>query len=334
MYSNNMVCEDSYFEWKLEFENRAEIRSKVFGSYEKWCLVFNYHHPSASFQFYRESCGNKLQIKGRITIKYHTYMFKEISRMLDFTINEDIKHEEILSLDMLMLSQRTADVSCYICVAKLSEETEKSVQTYRDLQSPNSLTPMSALDMKSIFGVCRDMQAMFENRKHSDSILLCNDIEIRVHKCILAARSPVFAQMFDDVMTGNVESKIIVTEVDLQVLKEMLQFIYTGEINLRSQSMACDMYCAGDKYAILDLKNMCREFIISSLSTSTAIDMLILADKYHDEELMKGTTEFIASVFEDIKITEVWSNFLQNICLRKESLLSEDDKHPQSLNAK
>ncbi|KFM81407.1 Protein roadkill, partial [Stegodyphus mimosarum] len=331
MYSINRVCDDSYFEWKLEFKESAQIRSKLFGSYEKWCLVFNYHHPNASFQFYRESCGNKLQIKGRITIKYHTHRFNEISRMLDFTMNEDIKHNEILSLNMMTLSQRTADVSCYICIAKLSEGVEKSVQTYKDVQSPNSLTPMSSLDMKSIFGVCRDMQAMYEKSKHCDSILLCNDIEIHVHKCILAARSPVFAQMFDDVMTGNVESKIVVTDVDLQVLKEMLQFIYTGQINLRSPSMARDMYCAGDKYAILDLKIMCREFIISSLSTSTAIEMLILADKYQDEQLMKGTTEFIASVFEDITVTEVWANFLQNIsCLRTESLPFEDDKHPSS----
>jgi speckle-type POZ protein len=62
----------------------------------------------------------------------------------------------------------------------------------------------------------------------------------------LTARSPVFAAMFEHEMEERKQNRVAITDVDHEVLKEMLRFIYTGKApNL--DKMADDLLAAADK---------------------------------------------------------------------------------------
>lgn len=61
-----------------------------------------------------------------------------------------------------------------------------------------------------------------------------------------SARSPVFAAMFEHEMEERKQNRVAITDVDHEVLKEMLRFIYTGKApNL--EKMADDLLAAADK---------------------------------------------------------------------------------------
>lgn len=63
------------------------------------------------------------------------------------------------------------------------------------------------------------------------------------------ARSPVFAAMFEHEMEERKQNRVAITDVDHEVLKEMLRFIYTGKApNL--EKMADDLLAAADKVNI------------------------------------------------------------------------------------
>lgn len=63
---------------------------------------------------------------------------------------------------------------------------------------------------------------------------------------LLAARSPVFAAMFEHEMEERKHNRVEITDVDHEVLREMLRFIYTGKAaNL--EKMADDLLAAADK---------------------------------------------------------------------------------------
>lgn len=63
---------------------------------------------------------------------------------------------------------------------------------------------------------------------------------------IFAARSPVFAAMFEHEMEERKQNRVAIVDVDHEVLKEMLRFIYTGKApNL--EKMADDLLAAADK---------------------------------------------------------------------------------------
>lgn len=72
--------------------------------------------------------------------------------------------------------------------------------------------------------------------------------------CIIKiARSPVFAAMFEHEMEERKQNRVAISDVDHEVLKEMLRFIYTGKApNL--EKMADDLLAAADKVEIYNPK--------------------------------------------------------------------------------
>jgi len=94
-----------------------------------------------------------------------------------------------------------------------------------------------------------DLSGLFESQKFSDVILSVNGREFFAHKAILAARSPVFAAMFEHEMEEKKQNRVEITDMDHDVLREMLRFIYTGKApNL--EKMADDLLAAADKVII------------------------------------------------------------------------------------
>lgn len=127
--------------------------------------------------------------------------------------------------------------------------------------------------------------------------------EYQAHKAVLAARSPVFAAMFEHEMEERKHNRVEITDVDADVLREMLRFIYTGKSN-NLEKMADDLLAAADKYALERLKVMCEEALCSGLSVDNAAEVLILADLHSADQLKAQAIDFINMyVSSNIKIT-------------------------------
>ncbi|XP_062702249.1 protein roadkill isoform X5 [Aedes albopictus] len=154
-----------------------------------------------------------------------------------------------------------------------------------------------------------DLGLLFDSEKFSDVTLAVGGREFQVHKAILAARSPVFAAMFEHEMEERKQNRVAITDVDHEVLKEMLRFIYTGKApNL--DKMADDLLAAADKYALEKLKVMCEEALCVNLSVETAAETLILADLHSADQLKAQTIDFINTHATDVMETVGWKNMV------------------------
>lgn len=65
----------------------------------------------------------------------------------------------------------------------------------------------------------------------------------------ILARSPVFAAMFEHEMEERKQNRVTISDVEHDVLKEMLRFIYTGK-SPNLEKMADDLLAAADKVCI------------------------------------------------------------------------------------
>ncbi|XP_022126344.1 protein roadkill isoform X3 [Pieris rapae] len=157
-----------------------------------------------------------------------------------------------------------------------------------------------------------DLGALFDSERFSDVTLAVGGREFQAHKAILAARSPVFAAMFEHEMEERKRNRVDITDVDHEVLREMLRFIYTDRApNL--DKMADDLLAAADKYALDRLKVMCEEALCLSLSVETAADTLILADLHSADQLKAQTIDFInTSHATDVMDTTGWKNMISS----------------------
>ena len=94
-----------------------------------------------------------------------------------------------------------------------------------------------------------DLSTLFETQKFSDVTLCVGGKEFSVHKAILAARSPVFAAMFEHEMEEKKQNRVDITDMDPEVLREMLRFIYTGKTPFLDK-LDAELLAAADKVRI------------------------------------------------------------------------------------
>ncbi|XP_037727248.1 protein roadkill-like [Drosophila subpulchrella] len=156
-----------------------------------------------------------------------------------------------------------------------------------------------------------DMGNLLDNPIFSDVTICVGGQELKAHKAILAARSAVFAAMFQIGIEGRKVKRLVIADVvDPEALKETLRFIYTGKAP-NVGNMADELLAAADRYALEKLKVMCEKELCANLSVEKAADTLILADLY-SADLKAQTLEFICSHASDVVETSGWRNMIDS----------------------
>ena len=90
----------------------------------------------------------------------------------------------------------------------------------------------------------RDLESLLQTGKLADVVLLVKKTtEFNVHKTILAARSPVFAAMFEHDCRQN---RVDIPDVEVEVFQELLRYLYTDQVQ-EIEKYAVELYIAADK---------------------------------------------------------------------------------------
>uniref|UniRef100_A0AAY4EGZ7 BTB domain-containing protein n=1 Tax=Denticeps clupeoides TaxID=299321 RepID=A0AAY4EGZ7_9TELE len=146
-----------------------------------------------------------------------------------------------------------------------------------------------------------DLGDLWDQSLLPDCSLVVAGQEFQAHKAILAARCPVFRAMF----THNMMERQTIHEMEPEVLKELLTFIYSGKApNL--QDMAAELLVAADMYLLERLKRMCEEALCRSLTVENAAEILIFADLYLTPNLKEKSITFINQYSSDVMRTPGW----------------------------
>ncbi|TRZ22199.1 hypothetical protein HGM15179_004905 [Zosterops borbonicus] len=94
--------------------------------------------------------------------------------------------------------------------------------------------------------LAEDLGNLWETTRFTDCSFYVGGQEFKAHKSVLAARSPVFNAMFEHEMEESKKNRVEINDVDPEVFKEMMRFIYTGKApNL--EKMADNLLAAADK---------------------------------------------------------------------------------------
>ncbi|CAJ0598246.1 unnamed protein product [Cylicocyclus nassatus] len=160
-----------------------------------------------------------------------------------------------------------------------------------------------------------DLSALFESKQFSDCTLVANcksngPQTFHVHKAILAARSRVFHAMFEHNMTESERNEVAIDDVEPDVLREMLCFMYTGNSPCVDQ-MAQHLIAAADKYHLDRLKVMCEQALCAALTAENACVTLVLADLYSAEQLRTHAINYINVNATEVMNSEGWKDLVK-----------------------
>ncbi|XP_065223182.1 speckle-type POZ protein-like [Planococcus citri] len=185
-------------------------------------------------------------------------------------------------------------LTLYIHIKWISEPCNvQNVSHQCDISSP-AATP--ELSLTQSCNLPQILESMLENPKFADVVFTTNGSSYPAHQSVLAARSPVFAAMFQEKYTkhGNKTARIRINFAPMgeEVLRAMLRYIYTGKCESLSE-LADQLFITAVKYGLDGLRNICEQTLCKTVSAANAVAMLEFAKQQQAEELKSKAMEFI-----------------------------------------
>lgn len=164
--------------------------------------------------------------------------------------------------------------------------------------------------VQSFDNLSKNFRAMLFDKSFCDFTFVVKGKEIKIHKSVLSARSPVFMRMFLTDMQEAKANKAEITDVEADTFDKLLVFIYSGKVAGDFDFLAIDLFIAADKYGIEDLKQLCESKIAANLSKDNALAVYDFAC-FHPtninlkEKALKIIREEVLQIYYPINVKEV-----------------------------
>ncbi|XP_020157718.1 BTB/POZ and MATH domain-containing protein 1-like [Aegilops tauschii subsp. strangulata] len=128
------------------------------------------------------------------------------------------------------------------------------------------------------------------NKEEPDVRIQVSGETLAAHRWILVALSPVFAQELE------LSSELLVDDMDAEVFKAMLQFIYTDSPPLLEAATAAErLLVAADRYELEKLKRACEEALCRHIDVGSVAATLALAEQHDCRVLREACMRFLSS---------------------------------------
>ncbi|XP_051196201.1 BTB/POZ and MATH domain-containing protein 1-like [Lolium perenne] len=190
------------------------------------------------------------------------------------------------------------------CVVTVMKETRVS-----ETRSPPKVdVPLS--DITTHLG------KLLESKETADVTFNVRGETFAAHRIILAMRPPVFkAELYGPIGETGTEF-IHVKEMQPDVFKALLHFIYTDSLDIIDDlegndhsEMIRHLLVAADRYAMERLKLLCQSILCENLDVQNVATTLALADQHHCNILKDACIECISSLnIDDVVATQGYVN--------------------------
>ncbi|XP_078352249.1 kelch-like protein 40 [Oculina patagonica] len=142
-----------------------------------------------------------------------------------------------------------------------------------------------------------------------DVTLLVEDgTEFKAHRKVLSEASPFFEKLLN---SGMIESKVGVARLEMLTeagLGAVLEFIYTGGVQILAEDDARDLIEMADYLFILPLMTLAGKVLAQTLNTSNCISTYHFAESYQCEDLISDAKTFIHANFTNVAKAEEFLN--------------------------
>ncbi|XP_049843356.1 uncharacterized protein LOC126295129 [Schistocerca gregaria] len=152
-----------------------------------------------------------------------------------------------------------------------------------------------------------DLGALLDAGDGAVVTLVAGETQLAAHRAVLAARSPVFQAMFQHDTLEASSGRVSITDVEAEVLRQVLSYIYTLQTP-RLSGTAQHLLAAADKYGLSALKDVCEQQVAAELTTENAAAPAVLAVRHSCPKLTAAATAFIKAHGFQVFSTQGWAD--------------------------
>ena len=220
-------------------------------------------------------------------------IFVDKGTAMPIRVNTIDKHTLLQQVNSLIVDGKIT-ILCHIQTCQKRATVSASIAGVANLENKEELL--------------KDFEHLFENMTLSDVTFNIRGQTFPAHKVILAARSPVFAAMFQHPTKENLTGIVDVPDIEVNVFKELLCYIYTGQVSSEwMDEAAIGLLAAADKYLMGKLKIACEDHLAKKMSPEICAKLLLLESTnpaYHC--LREKAVDFIRRFPAQVMATGSW----------------------------
>ena len=210
-------------------------------------------------------------------------------------------------------------VSIELSMEELSceKEPQEVCHKFVETQSSSSVVERSLLDLEPISEAeqslfCLELMKRLNIQRQQSyfcniTLVAKEGNEFKAHRNVLSAASPFFSKLLQSEMKEREEGVIRFEEISKSILSDVLEFIYTGSVEINEKN-AKDLIIAADYLLLESLKTISGRFLGKRMSNCNCFSIFYFAEKYRCEELALRSTKFIQDNFTSVAKTDEFLN--------------------------
>ncbi|CAL1534502.1 unnamed protein product [Lymnaea stagnalis] len=158
-------------------------------------------------------------------------------------------------------------------------------------------------------------------RQLCDVVLVAEDRRIPAHRLVLSAASDYFAAMFTNNVREASMDEIQIKDVDAEALALLVQYTYTGHIQLKEETVE-NLLSTACLLQMSEVVEACCSFLMKQLHPSNCIGIRQFADAQGCTDLYKVANNYVMDRFVEVMQNQ---EFLLLPCDEVCKLLASDD---------
>ncbi|KXG38112.1 hypothetical protein SORBI_3001G181900 [Sorghum bicolor] len=167
---------------------------------------------------------------------------------------------------------------------------------FRTEEAPEATTPADSISVPPS-DLHQHLGGLLLNEKGADVVFDVAGETFAAHRCVLAARSPVFsAELFGAMKESNAGGGVVHIE-DMEPRHLLTREVEEGGIDDDDDEdvLSQHLLVAADKYNLERLKLLCESKLCEYIDVGTVATILALAEQHHCHELKKACFHFLSS---------------------------------------
>lgn len=219
------------------------------------------------------------------------------------------------SLHAIFDDEKTADL-----VIVIKEGDCQDIEKQERKEAESNEMSLGGLELLDVMKLGRNIELEDWKFPSFRSISSIKSIHmIHAHRCILAARSPVFKAMFSSAMKESVNGEVVIEDFDYEVVKSMVYYMYTDTFpDKKAMTGLCvPLLKAAKKYEIVGLCDYCELYIGQQLQITNVLNYLEFADMIGAKILKQKCLLYVAQYSHRItqlqELFEVDKDLLEEI---------------------
>ncbi|XP_021364744.1 uncharacterized protein LOC110457702 [Mizuhopecten yessoensis] len=167
--------------------------------------------------------------------------------------------------------------------------------------------------------VLKALHKSWREEEFCDITLHVGEKSVKAHKNVLASLSEYFKVLLH--MDAKNKSDVVLHDVDFSSLELLLQFAYTGSVEVTGNNVQ-SLFIVADYLQVEFVKESCQRLLLKSVDRSNCVSMLSFAAKFYLEKIKNRCIKLIGRHLEEASRMEEFSAIPYDCVLE---LLSKDN---------